>query len=493
LSHGLAQRARERVRNLLRDWYTGDELASHQAASSALVLRQQLRLGHASPAAPRDVSIDVDGRLPCLAWLCTTDGASYRFTVGPGVAVAPDRIFEGVWDGPFTGGELSGSEFVFGSGALLAGQVVFIPPKHTMEYLFVLHDKRRRLSFVSNSLNFCLAAARIETGSSFFQEIDRHLVERTHLATAAGVDLYDPVAAEDGQYRLLRLMFYNFSVCRDGGVRLQHLRPRSYFHDYASYRRFLGATLGRIFENGASALRKRRLLPITALSKGYDSPAVAVLAREQGCTEAVTLGVSVYGLDDCGLELGRDLGLAVSAFRHVAGDDIPDLNFAFEGDLKAKILEFVATAGIGDDVTFLAFEEALAGRILLTGALGDSVWDRDSTLPPGVPVRIKFGKSLTEFRLRVGFAHLPVPFIGVRFPAPMKTVSKSSEMRPYTLHNDYDRPVPRRIVEEAGVRREAFGRTKRATAPLATNHRALFKEAVETVMARYRQAVPPAP
>jgi len=37
-------------------------------------------------------------------------------------------------------------------------------------------------------------------------------------------------------------------------------------------------------------------------------------------------------------------------------------------------------------------------------------------------------------------------------------------MEPWTLHNGYDRPIPRRLVEEAGVPLDAFGVIKRGGA-----------------------------
>lgn len=41
-------------------------------------------------------------------------------------------------------------------------------------------------------------------------------------------------------------------------------------------------------------------------------------------------------------------------------------------------------------------------------------------------------------------------------------ISLSDEMSPWRLGTTYDRPIPRRIVEEAGVEREAFGQHKKA-------------------------------
>jgi hypothetical protein len=71
------------------------------------------------------------------------------------------------------------------------------------------------------------------------------------------------------------------------------------------------------------------------------------------------------------------------------------------------------------------------------------------------------GGSLAEFRLRVGFIHVPAAYFGgVRQPD-MLAIAKSAEMRPWSVGGDYDRPIPRRILEEKGVPREAFGYRKR--------------------------------
>jgi len=77
------------------------------------------------------------------------------------------------------------------------------------------------------------------------------------------------------------------------------------------------------------------------------------------------------------------------------------------------------------------------------------------------------GSSLTEFRLRSGFIHFPVPTLGyIRHPS-IYAISNSEPLRPWVLGTDYDRPIPRRLLEEAGVPRTAFGRTKKAiTQPL---------------------------
>lgn len=69
------------------------------------------------------------------------------------------------------------------------------------------------------------------------------------------------------------------------------------------------------------------------------------------------------------------------------------------------------------------------------------------------------------FRTRVGFLHLAVPSIGYSEYASLLRIANSEEMRPYSLHRaEYDRPIPRRILEEAGVARELFAQSKKFAA-----------------------------
>ena len=69
---------------------------------------------------------------------------------------------------------------------------------------------------------------------------------------------------------------------------------------------------------------------------------------------------------------------------------------------------------------------------------------------------------MEEFRLRVGFVHLPVPTIGALRTPELRKISRSPAMKPWVISPNYDRPIPRRIVEEAGVPRSWFGQNKKA-------------------------------
>src|SRR5207245_8040574 len=62
--------------------------------------------------------------------------------------------------------------------------------------------------------------------------------------------------------------------------------------------------------------------------------------------------------------------------------------------------------------------------------------------------------------------HLPVPFLGFRQIGDVSALSRSSAMAPWDVPGAYSRPICRRIVETAGVPRDAFGVRKQTASVL---------------------------
>src|SRR5690606_7036313 len=144
--------------------------------------------------------------------------------------------------------------------------------------------------------------------------------------------------------------------------------------------------------------RRHKFKPISAVSKGYDSPAVSVIAKDNGSVDTLTLNITVYGFNDSGEEIGKVLGLNVHSFGHILTNNIKDLNVNFDKKVKNQAFEFIATYGIGGDVAFLSFEKELKNRVYMSGTYGDVLWKKSDKLIPGLP-KLVFEKSMTEFRL----------------------------------------------------------------------------------------------
>lgn len=424
--------------------------------------------------------------IPRLAWLGHQDGTGWSFVIGSGVERQPHGFYEGVWAGPFAHSNAAETGAAFGSGVLAGSEwVTFMTPSHPYEHTWVLQAPEE--TYVSNSLAFALEAAGISESGALFTLLERRLIEDTFEQARRGVDRARLTVAKADGWVLFRMAYFDFTVDRAGKVRRIWREPRLPPRTFTAYRAMLSGTIGQLFENGASPARAIRLSPLTTVSSGYDSTALTVLARQHGCTRAATIEVKVTGTEDSGRLVADALGMDTLTFRHIIADDVPNLRFDFDGRLADQIAEFIATAGVGDDVTFKSLEPALRDTVLITGSYGDAIWGHDRYLRPGIAPGTPFGKSITEFRLRVGFAHVPAPTINARFNWPIKRLTRSRGMRPWSVGGLYDRPIPRRIAEEAGIPRHLFGQKKAATAPLATNHRVLFPAAMEEIRGRYRR------
>ncbi|HXV87318.1 MAG TPA: hypothetical protein VD793_11485 [Gemmatimonadales bacterium] len=387
---------------------------------------------------------------PPLAWLARCDGGQAHVLVlhGPRVETCPDWFAEAVWAGSYPAGDFDRTDLVFGSGGRLRGDsVVFVPSGTTVDRLQVL--ARAGGYLVSNSLACLLEAAHADLDPVYphyyrdFSSITRGLGRGAHsLSTSAG-----PVSLE---------YFHNL---RWKGSALHHEpkpQPARDFSSFARYRAFLDRTLELLSANLQSADRRHRYRLLGTLSSGYDSPTIAVLARPHGLSEVLSFRSACAGCADDGQVLGSILGLRVytvarDAWRHTMVPEAP----------------FLAADAKGEDVYFAGAEAMLAGRVLLTGFHGDKMWDRDTTaLGDNIVRGDQSGLSLTEYRLRVGFLHCPLAFAGVRQVRDVNAISRSPELKPWDVTGSYSRPICRRIVEDAGVPRHAFGVAKRASSVL---------------------------
>jgi hypothetical protein len=118
-------------------------------------------------------------------------------------------------------------------------------------------------------------------------------------------------------------------------------------------------------------------------------------------------------------------------------------------------------------VPLAAVEDQLSGRILILGDSDDSIWDpkaaKVSNQLSRPWMRYTLGLSPIEFRLRVGYHALALPFIAARHNQAIHAIVTSEEMRPWSAGGYYDRPLARRIAEEAGLPRDRFGTRKAAS------------------------------
>jgi hypothetical protein len=425
--------------------------------------------------------------LPGLLWVASIErgGTIAGVRHGPGVETRANWFVEGAWDGAFAEGGATVARVLTGTaGTVGECEWVFATPTHTLDRLHLIVEGDRL--HLSNSMALLLATVDdgCDPGYRYYMHDFATIMKgiRDHAKS---------VPTRRGN-RILMYYHCNVHVDANLGVRAVPKPELPAFRSYPQYRALLASSVAAVVRNAAAPQRGRIYAPLVGISSGYDSPACAVLAREAGCTEAFTFtqarprpGIAD---DDSGTAIGERLGYRVAEFdrnAYLARSDRPEV-------------EFLATGTGGDLVMLSSIEPLLAGRILLTGDHGDTAWDRCS---PRVSREIRRGdpgSSLIEFRSRVGFLLLPVPFIGIVHHPELHTLSNGPEMRPWSLGRErYDRPVPRRIAEEQGVPREAFGQAKRAIAqtfhPTTEGHEpleAMLSPAALQAFRRYYEALP---
>lgn len=469
--------------------YRSRSLALHNLASWGYVRRQERANGAGAGDRGRQTIAGIETRssLPRLAWLATLQGSAWSVLVGEGIEQRAGGFFEGVWHGDFAEFRPDRAPAVFGSGAVVRrGRVVFVPPSHPLEPVFALTDAAESRAFVSNSLPFLLEAAGLDPHGGFAADALTVLKQHVFEHFQWGVDRARTLVHDDGRYALHVVSYFPFEVTSALRLRRHWTAARREFRTFAQYRDLLHRTTRGLIANATAPERAVSLAPLVAVSRGYDSVATAAVVAAEGGRRAVTIQANVQELDDSGAEIAAGLGLEVVERPHVLGAGIVDLEVNAAAELMPEAAEFFATVGIGDMIAFLPFERELADALFFTGIWGDGIWTRDTTVPSGYPAQILFNKSVTEFRLRVGFAHILLPVIGGRFTPPARALSVHPTMQPYSIGGHYDRPLPRRLAEEAGVPREAFGQRKNAQNPRLIGWEDVTHEAVSLVMARYR-------
>jgi len=384
---------------------------------------------------------------PKLAWVATLTQGADTVVVRHGPCVEPREQWcvEAAWAGEFGQGGFDLTDLVFGSGIRCRGNsVVFVSSSTTLERLWYLQRADRW--FVANSLPAILAVS----GASLLNEYAGYAADVATIIDGLAVYRRSlPTDAEDVR------VVYHSNLTYDGQSLVETPKPdtSSPFRTFTDYQGFLHDTAEALSRNIRDQLRSVAIEPLTTLSRGYDSVAAAVIAKHVGCSRAVTFrrSRSVWRGSDSGEDIARYLGFSCTSYARVAK----------QYPLEEAIWAASGRAGI---VNWTLFDYPEPLCLLFTGSYGDKAWGRNRRVyPQPLAGTIPADLGMAEFRLLKGVFLCPVPFWSMHRYQELQTISFSTEMEPWTLHNDYDRPIPRRIIEEAGVPRTAFGMRKMNT------------------------------
>ena len=400
--------------------------------------------------------------LPKLAWVAVVDRVQGIVTLdhGPLVEVRPTFWIEGVWNGPFQRGDFGTTECVFGTGGIVADSVRFVTSAATVDYLY--YAEAGDHVTVSNSLPLLLA--------SIGDALDPHCRQYPQICNSIlrGIDQYErTIPTEHGHVK--RVMYWNLDVSNEAVSESDKGEP-PHFTSFKEYRDYLRDNYALIAANARDSARTTPLEIWSTQSKGYDTTAVNALCSPYGIDKVLTISQAkapthlahqdarVQHEDDDGGEICALFGLSCirldrRAFVHEYDDE----------PLYYCVLHECQDTNLKDLRKHLQ-----TATLLLTGTHGDVIWpDSQGAKKLGIDSLIRRGDpgghGMSELRLNLGFIQLPLPFMGARRKADVIAITESAEMQPWRINTAYDRPIPRRIAEEAGIPRHAFGQAKHAS------------------------------
>ena len=431
-----------------------------------------------------DISFIQNDGLPKLAWCTKLYNGKTIINYGPDIYKHDEGIIEGVWDSKFQSFDYVNSKHVFGSGVSVSkNKIILTPPSHMYECIFCLHEKATNKFVFSNSLSFALS--QLSNDIDCLLELVETARINNDISTKSGVLDFEPLLFDNKDISLYGFYYHNICISKDG-MEILFKENVTKFLNFEAYNNHLLMVLNNLIDNGHDNSRKIKYFPLSSISKGYDSPAVTSLIKKLGSFESVTVDVDICGVNDSGSDIAKVLGISCHPCEHPAGKSINNLdNMEYSEKLAGESKEFIATLGLGDDLVFSAFDNYLSNSLFFSGALGDSIWGMLDKPPYGIPVRIFFGKSLNEFRLRKGFVHVPLPVIGSVFPYYIYRINFLKDMKPFSIRGNYNRPIPRRIIEQSGVSRDLFAKSKNAINPKPINLQCFKEDAFKSQISKY--------
>ena len=394
--------------------------------------------------------------LPKLGWVASIPLVAGDVTVLHGDAVehTDEWVVEGVWDAPFEQGDFHKSEAFFGSGLRIDGEEVVACASTALVDRLLYYVTADRL-IVSNSLLILLAVSgsRLDVAHDYSPDCR---------ASMWGIFQQPRLFHVEHSSVIAFSQLYHGNLIVSGGVSSVQLRTtRHRISSFEEYVTSLRSILKRIWSNYKSTGRRIPLSAYTTVSSGYDSAATSCLVKELGVTECFTTSPArtVDGPD--ALEDGAAIAVALGLHPHRL---VPPSE-----EVSPDEAYFIAPSVWGSELIFHSMAKQIETRagvsILFTGYHGDKVWDIHTSglyLADDIRRGDSSGLNLSEIRLKSGFVNVAVPFLFARSIQDLVQLARSEAMAPWRTDTGYDRPIPRRIIESAGVPRELFGQRKRA-------------------------------
>lgn len=387
-------------------------------------------------------------KLPVLSWLLEINKVDKTYIIehGENVEVGDNYFIEGAWDGDFSSLDFDETFFFCGTGGKVSNNNLIIStPNHTQERI-CYYEKQKKI-YISNSLPFLMKRSNSELLKDYFN------YDSDFQKILDGIDKYEGGLKIKGGD--IKLYYYcNLSIDESFNLKINKKNNDLNFSNFSDYKNKLICTLDRLNKNVKDEKRKLHYGLITTISKGYDAPACAAIVKNIGCNEAITFNKPKKYENDSGKEIAELLGYS---------NIIEDSAIKYMNNNHLLEVEYISSGELGTGIVFSAFDKNFKNKVVFMGERGDKIWNKNWK---DVNNNFRFnnelytGTSHIESKLRVGYIYCPIPLFGAFNWIAIDKINNSEEMSKYSIGGDYDRPIPRRILEDLGIPRESFGTKK---------------------------------
>lgn len=393
-----------------------------------------------------DISYKCISGFPKLAWIADIHGSCIDVLHGSNVELNNSYFLEGAWNGEFHLGDFCESDWFCGTGGKLFDRgISFSTPSHVTYGLYYYVGKN---VYVSNSLYCLLAYIDAELDVEYMgYEVDFNSIRK-------GINKYkrEIRIKKNNQITNVNVLYYSLLfVYENGNVAFKKKKIEKNFIDFNDYYDRLYDAMDGMVKNANDEKRKKRYGLVTTISRGYDATCCAVIAKKLGATMACTFKSIGKHCNDCGDVIAEKLGYEKVFLRNP--DSYKDNNNMLEA-------EVVCSGELGSEISMASFYDIFSGNVVFTGERGDSIWDKNQLNCANNEYKFQSRDASLgscERRLWIDYISCPLPLFGATAWPSICKISNSKEMQNWAMNNDYDRPIPRRIIEEAGIDRCDFG------------------------------------
>ncbi len=389
--------------------------------------------------------------LPQLVWIAECKDSTTEIILfhGPRVETGNNFCVAAVWDGDFRAADFDQTDIIAGTGIRIRkNKIIFVTSGNTLDR--IAYYKTEEGVLVSNSLPAIFAYADLEPLREYDYQKDLETIilglhkYKKHLPTSK---------------KNVFLTYFN-NLCYDGTslIEIEKPDPAPHFHSFSDYNKYLFDTAHRISANAHDSHRNTTIEIVSTCSSGYDSSLATVIAKQMGCRKVLSISNarSLFNRSDSGENIAVTLGLPC------------ETKNSFQINYKNEVAIWVSM-GDAIDLHLTVFEFPKPLCLMLTAFHGDALWKRTPfDLTEFLHRLDPSGASLSEWGLHEGVIQMSIAFWAIRRGYEIQSISMLEEMKPWTLFDDYDRPIPRRIIEGAGVSRGSFA-NKKSVATIASD------------------------